>query len=214
MLFYLAIILSAASVIALLNIFFVVPNSTMGAPYVFWATILDVVLVIVIDGATAWLVNRFPKKIYNHKNRFFTVSAKEKSFYEKLKIRKWKDKIPELGALGGFKKDRLENPADNVYVEKFLVECCCGEIVHILSLFTGFFILLFFAPVRWTVGLPVAIVNFILNLPSLFILRYNSYKLEILYKNNARKAARAKAAAPILAKEEAIEQIAAARADV
>ena len=40
------------------------------------------------------------------------------------------------------------------------------------------------------VAIPVAIVNMLLNLPSLFILRYNSYKLEVLRKSVLKKQAR------------------------
>lgn len=190
MLLYLTTIAIATVVIALLNVFFVAPDLGKGAPFTVLAAVLSVVLVIAIDGITAWIVNRLPEKRFDHAKKFFTVGAKEKKFYESLKIRKWKDRIPELGALGGFRKNKIAEPSNNDYVARFLTEICYGEIVHIVSPFTGFLVLLFFPEFALTIGLPVAIVNIFFNLPSLFILRYNSYKLEILYKSNLKKAAR------------------------
>jgi hypothetical protein len=37
------------------------------------------------------------------------------------------------------------------------------------------------------VAIPVATVSLLMNLPSLFILRYNSYKLRILRDSNLKK---------------------------
>ncbi|MBQ8884872.1 MAG: hypothetical protein IJY62_00640 [Clostridia bacterium] len=192
MLLYLTVITIATVVIAVLNVFFVAPALGRGAPFTVFATVASVVLVILIDGVTAWLVNRLPEKPFDHKKKFFTVSAKEKKFYEKLGIRKWKDRIPELGALGGFRKDKVAEPTNNEYVGRFLLEICYGQFVHILSMISGFLVMLIFMEFALTVGLPVAIVNLILNLPSICILRYNSYKLEVLYKSNEKKAARAR----------------------
>ena len=52
--------------------------------------------------------------------------------------------------------------------------------------------MLFLTPraLLFSLALPVAIINMLCNLPSYFILRYNSYKLEVLYKNNEKRAAR------------------------
>ena len=85
------------------------------------------------------------------------------------------------------------------YLDRFLLEACYGEMGHFWSLFIGFSILLlgfipFFPTMSlWlSISIPVSIINIFLNLPSLFILRYNSYKLEILRKSNLKKQQRAK----------------------
>ena len=56
-------------------------------------------------------------------------------------------------------------------------------------MFLGFLVI-FVCPLKvWvSVGLPVGIINAILNYPSFCILRYNRPKLETLYKLNMRKA--------------------------
>lgn len=207
--FYIFVITVATAIIAAANALFVAPVYEMNGWLPALYTVATVVGVIAIDGVTAFLVNRLPKKWFNHHFKIFTVGAKEKKFYEKLKIRKWKDKIPELGALGGFRKNQISDPFNNAYVERYLQEVAYGEVVHFASLFVGFFVLLFFPRFWLTIGLPVAVVNLLMNLPSLFILRYNSHKLEVLFKSNERKAARAKQKAEEAKQTQAEEEAAA-----
>ena len=64
--------------------------------------------------------------------------------------------------------------------------------MHIASLFFGFVIFTIFPKYILTVGLPVALVNVALNIPSIFILRYNAHKLEVLFKANVKREQRAK----------------------
>ena len=159
---------------------------------VFGYTWLAIVAVVLIDGLTATVCRLLPKKWANHEKKIFQVSAKEKKFYEKLKIRKWKDSVPEIGQFTGFRKNKLENPQSVEYVERFLLEACYGEIGHFVSLFSGFLIVLLFFIVEyfWLIALCVAFINALMNLPSFCILRYNSYKLEVLRKSNLKKQAR------------------------
>lgn len=190
MILYLTVILAAMLVISTVislvegTFFFVVLGFTAFA----------VVIVILIDGLVATACRLLPAKCANHEKKVYTVSANEKKFYEKLKIRKWKDKIPEIGHFTGFRKNKIADPKSVEYLDRFLLEACYGELGHFLSIFFGFSLLLFFplTPLWWTISIPVAIINGLLNLPSLFILRYNSYKLEVLRKSNLKKQAREK----------------------
>lgn len=152
-------------------------------------TAFAVIIVVLIDGLTATVSRLLPASCAKSDKKIFTVSKKEKLFYEKLKIRKWKDKIPEIGHFTGFRKNKIADPKSVEYVERFLMEACYGEIGHFTSCITGFLTLLFFPLTRYwlAISIPVALVNVFLNLPSLFILRYNSYKLEILKKNNLKR---------------------------
>ncbi len=162
--------------------------STLG--YTSFAT----VCVMLVDGLTATVCRLLPARLANHEKKIFQVSAKEKKFYEKLKIRKWKDKVPEIGQFTGFRKNKLVDPKNVEYLDRFLLETCYGEIGHFVSLFTSFFILFLF-PIweYWlAVAIPVAVVSMLLNIPSFVILRYNSYKLRVLRKSVVKKLERAK----------------------
>lgn len=165
--------------------------------YVLGFTALATVIVIVVDALVATVCRLLPAKFANHEDGIYTVSAKEKKFYEKLKIRKWKDKIPEIGHFTGFRKNKIADPKSPEYIDRFLLEACYGELGHFWILFIGFSILLLgFIPVfpSWglwlAISVPVSIINICLNLPSIFTLRYNCYKLEILRKNLLKKQGR------------------------
>ena len=185
MILYLAIVAVAMAVIsAVVSLF---AGTAFGQ--VFGMTGLATGLLVLIDALVATGARLLPAKFADHDKKIFTVSAKEKKFYEKMNIRKWKDKVPEIGHFTGFRKNKLEDPQSVAYVDRFLLESCYGEIGHFFSCIFGFFILLLFpiSKIWLAVAIPAAIVNVFLNLPSLFILRYNSYKLKILRKANLKK---------------------------
>ena len=149
-----------------------------------------VLLEIAIDGLFAILVHFMPTKWFEIDKKVFGVSQKERKFYEKIKIRKWKDKVLELGALGGFSKSELKSSSDAGYIKQFIIESNKGVVTHLIGCFAGFVILWLF-PVEcfFSISLPISIVNFILNIPSTFILRYNTPKLLAGYKRLVRNSA-------------------------
>ncbi|MBQ7831664.1 MAG: hypothetical protein IJ393_06310 [Clostridia bacterium] len=197
MILYLTIIAACVLIISAI----VTLVSGLGFFYVLGMTALAVVVVILVDAIVATVSRLLPAKWARHDMKIFTVKAKEKKFYEKLKIRKWKDKVPEIGQFTGFRKNKIVDPKSVEYLDRFLLEACYGEIGHFFSVFFGFLILLLFpiSGIWLSVSIPVAIVNALLNLPSLFILRYNSYKLEILRKSNLKKQSRMAAVESVVA---------------
>lgn len=152
-------------------------------------TSLIVLFSFLVCGITAGAVRLLPKKLFDKENVFFTVGKKEKSLYEKCKIRRWKDKVPDLGKLTGFDKDRVGDVKDAAYLRRFLLECHYGEVGHLLSLFSESVIFLFASSFvgGWLICVCVWLVAAFLNLLPIFVLRYNSYKLNILYKNLIKK---------------------------
>jgi len=152
-------------------------------------TALAVVCVVAVDGLTAALMRLLPEKCADQEKKIYRVSAKEKEVYEKLKIRAWKEKVPELGHLTGFRKNKIVDPKSVEYLDRFLLEICYGQIVHFVSCFSGclIFALSFLYPLWWVICMPVAVINAFLNWLPLIVLRYNSYKLRILKKNLQKK---------------------------
>ena len=169
--------------------------STAYLPVLAW-TAFATVVVMLVDALTATVCRLLPKKCADPEKKIFIVSANEKKFYERLKIRKWKDKVPEIGQFTGFRKNKIVDPKSVEYLDRFLLEACYGEIGHIVSCITSYLILLLFPlyDLWLAVAIPVATVSLLLNLPSLFILRYNSYKLRVLRNSNLKKQRRAEAA--------------------
>ncbi len=189
MILYLSII---ALAVVLIGTVVALITSSAFFPIVGW-TALAAVLVMLVDGLTATVCRLLPAKCANHEKKIFIVSAKEKKLYEKLKIRKWKDKVPEIGQFTGFRKNKIADPKSVEYLERFMLEICYGEIGHFVSMFTSFLILLLFPLHRlWlAISIPVAIVSLLMNIPSFIILRYNSYKLRVLYNSALKKQRRA-----------------------
>lgn len=173
------IIVAMVLVISFNNLF----NSMFSGISPFWTicvVTLAVILEIAIDGLLAFIIHSLPNKWFGKDKKLFDVSRKERKFYEKLKIKNWKDKVWELGALGGFRKNKINDPNNPKYLEKFIIESNKGFTLHLAGIFFGFLILLFPMPKYWfCIGLPIAIVNVYLNLLSMMVLRYNVPKLKV-----------------------------------
>lgn len=124
-----------------------------------------------------------PKKCFNKDSKFYSPSKKECNFYEKIGIKKWKDKTLEFGQLNGFKKDKIENPKDPEYINKFILECNKGFMVHLISIIAS--VSIFFAvPSGYVLpmALPMFITSFIINHMSIMILRYNVPRLKTVLR--------------------------------
>ena len=186
MILYLSIIIICMCVIAVANYFLGVYASLFNiALWVVLATLLEIVIDSIFATISRWVL---PKKWFAVENKSFVPGKKEVRFYENIGIRKWKDKTLELGAVTGFRKNKLGDAGNIEYVERFIVEANYGIIVHVLCIIFGFAVM-FLTPYRYwfSIGIPVGFVNACLNCMSLFILRYNLPKLHALYKFNFKK---------------------------
>lgn len=191
MILYGSIIFVCVCLLTGVNAVFAAPRFGVSFWFILGAVLINVVAVIAVDGLFAFFIRRLPEKWFGHERRFFQVSAKEKKFYEKLKIRKWKDKVPELGQFTDFHKNKVAEPRNNAYLERYMLEAAYGEVIHLAGCFLGFVI--FFYPLKYWLcfGFPVAVINLIMNILPYFILRYNFYKMKVLYRSNERKQRRA-----------------------
>ncbi len=174
----------AGLIISLINIAF----DSVSVGYAFFASFVSIAAVIIVDALVAclcrWLM---PKKWFGRTVSVFEASKKRCKFYEKLGIKKWKDKVPELGHLTGFRKNKISDPKNNEFIERFIIESHYGIADHLLSMIFGFSIIFVLPLEHWfRFGLPVAAVNVVYNLLSFMILRYNLPKLKTLYKYNER----------------------------
>ena len=142
---------------------------------------------IAINGIIAIVVCKcLPKKWFNNNAKIFSVSKKECAFYEKLKIKRWKDKTLDLGKLNGFKKNKVENNVE--YIERFIIENNMGFITHFVSAILGSFAFLILPIDFWLpMGIPIVITSLVLNIIPIMILRYNIPRLKTMLRFNQRK---------------------------
>ena len=187
MVLYLSIVFIAMAVISMLNIVFGSYDFSNYQLWVILAVLFSVVAEIAIQGIIATIVKHLPNKWFTHDKKLFKISKKERSFYEKLKIRSWKDKVWELGALGGFRKNKIADPTSPEYLLQFVVESNKGIVDHVVGIFLGFLVMLLLpAKFALRIGLPVALVNLLLCLLPTMILRYNIPKLMVAYERAKR----------------------------
>lgn len=185
---YILIVFIGTLISTLLGVFVAVPNVGVTESRVFSITIISLLVLVVIDAVCALFVRYcLPKKVFNPFLKIYNVGKKERKFYERIGIRKWKDRIPEAGQLfANFSKTEIADMTNNEYVKKFMSETIYAEIMHWLSMLFSFLIIFIDLRLALTVGLPLVIGNMILNLMPVLVQRYNRPKLMVLYKRNER----------------------------
>ena len=190
MILYLSIVFGGTALISLLNILLGSYNFNHSALWVICAVVLSVIVEIAIQGVVATIVKHLPNKWFSHDRKLFKISKHERKFYEKIKIRSWKDKVWELGALGGFRKNKIADPNSPEYLLQFVVESNKGVTDHVVGMLVSFLVI-FILPLKYAlrIGLPVALVACLLCILPTMILRYNIPKIMVAYERARRTAA-------------------------
>jgi len=146
----------------------------------------------IISYAAAWVILHFgcgyvahalPERLFRPGKAFGRALQTRRwedsgRFYRRLGIRRWKELLPEAGALyrGGFNKSRLIS-ADRAHLERFLSETNRAELSHWLTFISG---ASFFLWNPWWVGLFMMGYAAATNLPFIAIQRYNRPRLAAL----------------------------------
>jgi len=193
MFLYLSIVAVAAVMTIGLNIW-------LGTPYfgyIWWQVILmviaSIVFEVIIDAFFAFITARLPAKAYKNEGGLYKTTKGEVRLYEHLGIKKWKDKIWELGKLNGFSKSSIADFSSPEYFDRFILESKIGILGHFLGAVLGFGVMFIF-PIKYAlvIGLPVALTNAIINLMSLMVLKYNMPKLRVARERARRNKERLK----------------------
>ena len=189
MILYAIIILIFSTIACLLGCFVGVPWLNVSYGAVFATTGFYFLGLFLVDAMVAISTRMLPKNWFSPFKRIYKVKEKERKFYDKLKIRSWKDRIPETGQyLVGFSKTKLESMTDNEYVKKFMRETVYAEVMHALSIPLSFLTAFIYPKLFLLCGLPMIIGNIIMQALPVMVQRYNRYKLTILYRRNAKNA--------------------------
>ncbi len=182
------LIISIATVIIILANFFIAGSLDLNnLLWLFIDTVTGVIAVIAWDGLMAFIIRRaLPMSWFSPGKKIFQVSKKEKKFYQSIKIKSWKDKIPELGGFTSFHKNELSSSNDVEYLKRFIIESNYGVIIHIENALLGF--LIFLIPMCSTpsIWIPIFAVNFVLSMLPVFVLRYVTHTLNRLYEKQIK----------------------------
>ena len=107
-------------------------------------SVIDITLIVVLFWVTInvivpWLV-RFlvPKRLFNENVWLFRERDFEGAFYRRIKVSKWKDKLPDAEKLIHFQRSCLPCNMDEAYISRFITECCIAELGHLTVGIVGF----------------------------------------------------------------------------
>lgn len=142
------------------------------------AVLVSCVAWAAIGLTTGLVAHRLPTRRLDHDSWLTRPRAVERGgrLYERLGIRRWKDRLPEQGALfrGGFSKRGLRDRSAD-HLERFVVETRRAEVVHWANAAAG--------PVFWVwcppgLGAVMVVFGVTVHLPFVCIQRYNRFRLQ------------------------------------
>lgn len=123
---------------------------------------------------------------FDYKRKCYQIKKWEKNgkwYDKKLKIKKWKDIIPQHIGKDGFSKRHMESLSID-YIELFILETCRGEWNHKLCLFYSLFSIIINPPLY---GFIFGILTLTFNLACIAIQRYNRIRLTKVKNKTTRE---------------------------
>ncbi len=192
---YLFSILGGVGIVIVGNLLLNSQFYSLSALYLILAPILGAVGVIAIDGILATFIRRaLPEKWFDYKAKIHTVPKWEVKLYDRLGVKDWKDHVLELGVFTNFSKKKIADPRSREYIERFILECNYGAVIHLSNAVLGFLLILFYPRhLCFFIPFPLCVINFVLSMMPYMILRYNLPRLmrtrAVLEKKELREAA-------------------------
>lgn len=147
--------------------------------------VLNVLAWALIHTGTGYAMHRLPPGRLGSDGPVLRARVLERDgrIYERLHIRRWKDRLPEAGALfaGGVSKRRLpgRDPAD---LELFAIETRRAERAHWLALVLGPIAVVWNPPVGAVAMIAYGVV---VNAPFIVVQRYNRLRIARLLRRAA-----------------------------
>lgn len=157
------------------------------SPQHIWATNI---IIILIWHALVWIFCvHAGASFFDPSKSIYKIHPWETStaFYiNKLKIKKWKDKLPQYVAKDGFSKKQLTNISklSNEYIKKFIIETCRGEWDHFMCCTYSVFSFIINPPLY---AIMFSSIVIFCNLPFIAIQRYNRIRLLRVYQKRMTK---------------------------
>lgn len=135
--------------------------------------VVDVVAWAVVHASTGYAVHRLPLDVLDHDTWLTRIRAVEDDgrVYRRVAIRRWKDALPEAGAMfaGGMSKRRLPSTGDGG-LDRFAAETRRAELGH-WSAMAGGPLFLLWNPIP--IAAAMIAYGVAVNAPFIAIQRYN-----------------------------------------
>ena len=149
-----------------------------------WMTLLDLLIsfaIVLLPSLFCVIgIRLLPKRWFTGDAKVYQVSEREIKFLNKIKVKTWKEKIPNIAKIKYKSSDIQIDPKDPKFVKKLLTETCYAESLHISCIVTAVVAALCIVKTRWflTMALPIAIVYTFFNIPSILVQRYNRPRMK------------------------------------
>lgn len=147
-------------------------------------------LFILISGIIIFFIGRIIPRSLIFENSFpfksFSFEQNGK-IYEKLKIQKWKTKLPDASVIinkilpGFMPKKRLEGKGINK-IQVLIKESCIAEANHFIAGLIGFYCIKIW---KHKFSKVIAVMNFLFNIPFILIQRYNRPRFIKILNNHS-----------------------------
>ena len=151
----------------------------------FSVVVLNIFLMASYHAFILFLCKNLKISFFNPDKKIYKIKSWELngSFYIKfLRIKKWKDKLPQYVAKDGFSKKTLRKNLNKEYISRFIIETCIAEWNHLMGCM--YFVISFLVNSGFY-AIIFSVLAIILNIPFLFIQRYNRIRLYKLLNRNS-----------------------------
>ena len=151
------------------------------------AILVSSLMWFLIGLCTGWYFHRRPAERFavdNWLTRPRGFEDRGRWYQRRLRIRAWKDRLPEKGDLfrGGFSKRRLLDRSTD-HLERFVIETRRAELVHWTNLAAGPAFLIWCRPL---IGGCMVLFGVVAHLPFVLIQRYNRGRLLAVLERRRR----------------------------
>lgn len=138
-----------------------------------------------LTGVITIITRLISKHKFNPLSKTHSIPKWEQKIYALLHTSKWGRLTPDLGRLVGFKKViDFSKIKSSSYCEKFLYENFNASCLHLISIFVSPLIYLILEEDFYlSLGLPILLISFFLNIIPVMIQRSLRPKLNLLYKS-------------------------------
>ncbi len=148
--------------------------------------------IIVLVIASHFIGELLPRAWFDWRKKPFASFAFEKNgeLYDKIHIKKWKRKVPDLSRLMKYMVPKTVSFRDSsAEVDRLLRELCVAETVHTALALASFGVLFF---TRSPFGILLCVLYALGNVPFILIQRYNRPHLAHLYSRVVEREERMK----------------------
>lgn len=153
-----------------------------------WSVVVSVAAWLLIGLVSGYVLHRVDVERFSRDGRLTRLRHWEDGgrWYQRhLRIRRWKDLLPEKGDLfrGGFSKRHLADRSGG-HLERFVAETRRAELVHWVNLACGPLFLIWCRP---AIGVWMIVFGVVAHLPFVLIQRYNRGRLLAILARRERR---------------------------